>query len=480
MSKIRKTRTSRNTRKTRNTRNTRNTRKTKYQTTHNLKKTRKPRKRQNLKGGSSPSHAASAPAASAHASPSSVVPSKIQYVYISAHGHISNPETELAYKNPAKLIEDLDRRILVNAYCSNFAPTFNTENNYLQYLLDVHAKDSLDVLWNINSEKQKAHFKEMHKILVGPLKEGEPPITHLSRNVVHTYSFNYDENIQYDNITFGIYLFTDNIFKDITEDIYLHTKGKKIIKKYVEESSFVLGTTLLSPQSYGYEYESKKDKRSITLTSEQIIRYFKDKGFIVRLISNSCRGTPMKSKKYNKLEKQKKGHTVAQKLAKNAGPSFDNNAKRTLSGATSDELTQYVKNYVPPNNIKYIVENMTNGKIYTIIHPSLGSIIQLKEEVHSKSGIKPSDQYYFTDKSDYKSELVLDYSTIRKVLAKKYGHYSIDNILSKPIHLYLVDHKTYSKPKPKPNFKDSMIPLYPKIPSNLEHLLDPPLYPAYF
>ena len=117
MSKIRKTRTSR---KTRNTRNTRNTRKTKYQKTHNLKKTRKTRKRKNLKGGSSPSHAASAPAASApatsaHASPLSVVPSKIQYVYISAHGHISNPETELAYKNPAKLILE-NEKIFFCAY----------------------------------------------------------------------------------------------------------------------------------------------------------------------------------------------------------------------------------------------------------------------------------------------------------------------------------------------------------------------------
>ena len=47
----------------------------------------------------------------------------------------------------------------------------------------------------------------------------------------------------------------------------------------------------------------------------------------------------MKSRLYQALEAQNKGHTVAQKPANNAGPIFGKNAKRTLSDATSDELT---------------------------------------------------------------------------------------------------------------------------------------------
>ena len=100
------------------------------------------------------------------------------------------------------------------------------------------------------------------------------------------------------------------------------------------------------------------------------------------------------------------------------------------------------------------------------------------KRIEELTGINVYDQFYFTDKYDYESKLeVTDYSTIKKVLTDKYDNSGIDNIPPKPIHLYLVDRETYSKP----NFKKSMIkPLYPKIPSNLVHLLDSPLYPAYF
>ena len=414
---------------------------------------------------------------------------KIQYVFVNAHGNVIDTHESIAIKDPKSLLPqegpDVNKRILTNSFCGALDYNILKRNEYMAYLLNLYNNEGLDVLWSF-TDKQEEKFREIDKLLFPKRKKYITPLTHLGRTSTEKYFFTYDHKFQETyGQTFGIFLFTKfnkgyngigdtPIFQDLTEDIYEYIHKRKIYKVYSDKQYTLLKKkepvdldfVLKRQRPYGYSSSMRNENGLVTLTSDNIIKYFEEKhNTIVRIISGACRGSPKKtelSKKYS-MKGEVIPYSQGTKIPSDVGPRFNNNITRTISGAPNHVLDKYV----------------APGKILIILIDANGNEHRLEESYEGVSGqevidyveknlkIPSKDQYYFANIAHYESQLNMnDLEDLSLLYFFKYTHNRVritPYTKQKPIYIYILNYGQYYD-----IFNDKITnKLYPSFPKDM-------------
>lgn len=413
---------------------------------------------------------------------------KIQYVFVNAHGSVIDTHESIAIKNPRSLIPksgpNVNKRILTNSFCGTLDYNILKRNDYMAYLLNLYNNEGLDVLWSF-TDKQEEKFREIDKLLYPKNKKYITPLTHLGRTSTEKYFFTYDHKFQETyGETFGIFLFTKfnkgyngigdtPVFQDLTEDIYEYIHKRKIYKVYSDKQYTLskkkepidLDFVLKSQRPYGYSSSMRNDNGLVTLTSEDIIKYFEEKhNTIVRIISGSCRGSPKKrelSKKYS-MKGEVIPYREGTKIPSDVGPRFNNNVTRTISGVKNSILNTYIA----PGKILIILID-ASGTEHRLELDEYSSGSDVIKYVEKKLKIPSKDQYYFANIAHYDSQLNINafedlsllYLFGYKNNKSRIRPYNKKN----PIYMYILNYGQYY------DIFNEKIPnkLYPSFPKNI-------------